>query len=149
MKNNDSEETKIDLKGTFQNLVEAEKPELTQEEEIKLYKDPAHTIPSEIKGKNSANSNNKRKNNNSDDEDDESEDDEYLKKLKRELLASLERVNQLAKKIFGEKEKLDSKEFKTIQKLQKQRYKSQTKVQDQATVTNEKNKDSKGRSREE
>lgn len=89
---NENEEKLVDIKGTFKDFVEEEKPELSQEEAIREYKEKDGI---ELKAKNSKKSS----------EDDEQEDDEHLKRVKRALLESLERVNALAKKLFGDKEK--------------------------------------------
>ena len=84
---NEGEEKIVDVKGVFEKLVEGEKPELSQEEAIREYKE------SKISDKKV------------DEDENEDEDDEHLKRIKRALLESLERVNALAKKLFGDKEK--------------------------------------------
>lgn len=101
MQNKDNDEKIFDLKETIENFVEAELPELSQEEAIKAFKDIDMNINQVIK---------KKKNDPS--EDDEAEDDEHLKRLKQELLESLKRVDELAKKIFSEKEKTNLKNIK-------------------------------------
>ncbi len=88
---NEEEEKIVDVKGVFEKLVEGEKPELSQEEAIREYKE----------SKISDNKNKKKV----DEDENEDEDDEHLKRIKRALLESLERVNALAKKLFGDKEK--------------------------------------------
>ena len=94
MQENNNEEKKektIDIKGTLQEFIEEEPQEISQEEAIQSYKE-GDII--EYKPK-------KRKKN---EEDDENEDDEHLKRIKRELLESLKRVDMMEKKIFEEKE---------------------------------------------
>mgnify|MGYP004539419421 FL=1 len=94
MQENNNEEKKektIDIKGTIQEFIEEEPQEISQEEAIQSYKE-GDII--EYKPK-------KRKKN---EEDDENEDDEHLKRIKRELLESLKRVDMMEKKIFEEKE---------------------------------------------
>lgn len=93
MQDDENDEKKIDIKGTLESFIEEEKPELSQEEAIKAYKGE------NIRKKKTSNSGD-------DDTDEENEDEEHLKRLKKELLESLERVNVLAKKIFEEKETL-------------------------------------------
>ena len=90
MQENNNEEKKektIDIKGTLQEFIEEEPQEISQEEAIQSYKE-GDII--EYKPK-------KRKKN---EEDDENEDDEHLKRIKRELLESLKRVDMMEKKIF-------------------------------------------------
>ena len=94
MQENNNEEKKektIDIKGTLQEFIEEEPQEISQEEAIQSYKE-GDII--EYKPK-------RRKKN---EEDDENEDDEHLKRIKRELLESLKRVDMMEKKIFEEKE---------------------------------------------
>ncbi len=95
MQNKDeNEEKNIDVKASIESFVEAEPPEISQEEEIMNYHE---NVPTNKKNKKAS----------SDDEDDENEDldDEHLKRIKKELLASLEKVNKLAKLLFSDKEK--------------------------------------------
>lgn len=123
-----SEDKRINLKGTLESFLETEKPELPQEDAIKLYKDENNTYGI------------KKKKNNSED-DDENEDDEHLKRVKKELLESLERVKVLEKKIFAEKA--------TIKGL---KVKKASKVKDKDKVMNQmrqKIQEDKERSREE
>lgn len=94
-------EEEFDIKGTLKSFIQEELPELSQEDAIKFYKE--NNKP--IKKKKSGSS-----------EDDDTEDDEYLKKLKRELLEALERVNALEKKIFEEKTKQSIKNLKVKEK---------------------------------
>ncbi len=103
--NNEKEEKLIDLKGTLESIIEGEGPELSQEDAIKAYKGENVTRHK------------RKKNSTSDDED--VEDDEHLKRLKQELLASLEKVNKLAKQLFGEKESLNLKKLKVKEKYEK------------------------------
>ena len=73
------DEILIDIKGTLKQLVEADEPELSQEEAIMKY--------GEIK---------KKKN----DDTDTTEEEEHLKRIKQELLASLKRVEKLEELLF-------------------------------------------------
>jgi len=84
-----NEEKMIDVKGTLEKFVKPDEPELEQEEAIRKYE--------EVKDK-------KKKNNNDDESDENTEEQEHLKRVKRELLASLERVKKLAQDLFGQKE---------------------------------------------
>ena len=102
--NNEKEEKLTDIKATIESIVEGEGPELSQEDAIKAYK--GENITRHKRKKNSAS-------------DDEDEDDEHLKRLKQELLASLEKVNKLAKQLFGEKQSLNVKNLKVKEKYQK------------------------------
>lgn len=110
--NSEKEEKLIDIKGSIESLVEGELPELSQEEAIKAYKEG----PQKPKKRKKASS----------DEDDETEEDDHLKRLKQELLASLERVNKLAKQLFGEKAFTNVKDFKVKKEYQKAKGKTQT-----------------------
>ena len=109
---NEKEEKLIDIKGSIESLVEGELPELSQEEAIKAYKEG----PKKPKKRKKASS----------DEDDETEDDDHLKRLKQELLASLERVNKLARQLFGDKAFTNVKDFKVKKEYQKAKGKTQT-----------------------
>ena len=81
----------INMKETISKFIKADEPELTQEEAIEKY-----TTPIAPK---------KKKNSSSDaDAENNSEEIEHLQRVKQELLASLERVKTLAKKIYEEKE---------------------------------------------
>ena len=88
MKKDKKEESSIQIKQTVSNLIKEEEPEMTQEEAIMKYEEPIS-----IK---------KNKNNSSSDTDETTEDTEHLNRIKKELLESLERVKQLAKKLYGE-----------------------------------------------
>lgn len=82
------EEKLIDIKGTLKQFVEADEPELSQEEAIMKYGET-----------------NKKKNNNSDaDDEDVTEELEHLRRIKKELLASLERVKKLEERLFKDHE---------------------------------------------
>lgn len=81
------DEKLIDIKGTLKQLVEADEPELSQEEAIMKYGEPKK----------------KRKNNNNDDTD-ATEEEEHLKRIKQELLASLKRVEKLEELLFKNRE---------------------------------------------
>ena len=80
MENENNDGNTLDFKGTMKEIFEEEKPEMSQEEAIKAYKE---TKP--------------KKGN--------SEETEHLKRVKEELLKSLKRVDVLEQKIFGDKEK--------------------------------------------
>ena len=126
-----SEDKRINLKGTLESFLKEEKPEIPQEDAIKLYKDENNTY-----------SINKKKNN-SEEDDDENEDDEHLKRVKKELLESLERVKVLEKKIFAEKATIKGLKVK---KSSKEKDKDKDKVMNQMR---QKIQEDKGRSREE
>lgn len=83
------EEKNISIKSTFSNLIKEEIPEMSQEEAIKNYREN-DTIAPIKKSKKDGES------------DDNVEESEHIKRIKQELLASLERVKQLAKKIYSE-----------------------------------------------
>lgn len=125
------EEKVVDLKGTIEAFIEEEKPELSQEEAIKAYKDGIIEY------------NKKHKKKSSTDEEDENEEDEHMKRVKKALLESLERVNTLEKTIFEEKEKDSLKDIKVKTVTQKSKNKEQIIEQ-----MREKMQDGKGRSRE-
>lgn len=93
----------IDIKGTLEDFIEEEKPELSQEEAIKAYKEGE--IIKSAKNKKS-----------SQDEEDENEDDEHLKRIKKALLESLKRVDTMEKKIFEENGKENIKNIKVKSK---------------------------------
>lgn len=111
-KNNEKEEILTDLKGTIESLVKGEEPELSQEDAIKAYRGER---PLRHRRRKKAAS-----------EDDDVEDDERLKKLKQELLVSLEKVNKLAKQLFGDKEFKNVKELKIEEKNQRAKGKEQS-----------------------
>lgn len=111
MENNEEirKEDKIDIKSALSKLVDEEPKELSQEEAIMSYKEAK-------KKKLTANS--------GDDAASNQEEEEHLKRVKQELLSSLKRVDDLAKKIFVDKEikqknidkmKMDSSGNKKIQ----------------------------------
>ena len=129
---NDKDEKLTDLKGTIESLIEGEQAELSQEEAIKAYKGEGPQKPK--KGKKSS----------SDEDDDDILDEENLKRLKQELLASLEKVNKLAKKLFGEKEFKNVKNLKVKEKYSKTQKKEQT-----VSKAKQKEQEGKERSREE
>lgn len=90
---NIDEDVRIDLKGTISGMVKEEKAEMSQEEAIKNYQEV----------------NRKKKNATEDDESAYTEELEHLERIKKELLASLDRVKKLEEKLFGEKTKEKSK----------------------------------------
>lgn len=133
MQENNNEEKKektIDIKGTLQEFIEEEPQEISQEEAIQSYKE-GDII--EYKPK-------RRKKN---EEDDENEDDDHLKRIKRELLESLKRVDMMEKKIFEEKE--DS--LKNI-KVKSGSQKAQEKEKVIEQMKQKMQEEEKGRSRE-
>jgi len=89
----------VDIKKTFLDLIKEEEPEMSQEDAIKNYRD--NDTISTIK--------NTKKD---EDNDDNTEESEHLRRIKQELLASLERVKQLAKKIFSEEKVKDNLKVK-------------------------------------
>ena len=100
----------IDIKGTLEDFIEEEKPELSQEEAIKAYREgDIIKYPKNKKG--------------AQDEEDENEDDEHLKRIKKALLESLKRVDTMEKKIFEEKGKENIKDIKVKSKAQKSKEK--------------------------
>ena len=88
MENENNDGNTLDFKGTMKEIFEEEKPEMSQEEAIKAYKET------------------KTKKGSSNDDDQNSEETEHLKRVKEELLKSLKRVDVLEQKIFGEKENI-------------------------------------------
>ena len=127
----------IDIKGTLEDFIEEEKPELSQEEAIKAYREgDIIKYPKNKKG--------------AQDEEDENEDDEHLKRIKKALLESLKRVDTMEKKIFEEKGKENIKHIKVKSKAQKSKEKevNKEKVIEQMRQKM-KEEEEKGRSREE
>ncbi len=124
----EKEEKVVDLKGTIESFIEEEPPELSQEEAIKLYKDGKINYPKK-----------RKKHTNS--EEEENEDDEHMKRVKQQLLESLERVNVLEKKVFEEKEN-NLKNIKVKTNTQKTKNREQVIEQ-----MREKMQEEKGRSR--
>ena len=127
----------IDIKGTLEDFIEEEKPELSQEEAIKAYREgDIIKYPKNKKG--------------AQDEEDENEDDEHLKRIKKALLESLKRVDTMEKKIFEEKGKENIKDIKVKSKAQKSKEKevNKEKVIEQMRQKMEEEEE-KGRSREE
>lgn len=122
------EEKVLDLKGTIESFIEEEPPELSQEEAIKAYKDGKIEYP-------------KKRKKNTSSEEEENEDDEHMKRVKQQLLESLERVEVLEKKIFDEKEN-NLKNIKVKTSTQKTKNREQVIEQ-----MREKMQDEKGRSR--
>ena len=123
------EEKLIDIKGTFEEFIQEEKPELSQEEAINAYKKSDIIEYKTNKKKKLA---------------EENEDDEHLKRVKKELLESLKRVDIMEKKIFEEKETKNNIKIKSG----KQNTKDREKVIEQMKQKMQEN-DEKGRSREE
>ena len=98
----EKKESNVDIKGTFEKFIKAEEPELEQEEAIMKYGE--------------TDTKKKKKSGTSDDTEnsENSEEQEHIKRVKQELLASLKRVDALAKKVFEEnpladKEKINVK----------------------------------------
>ena len=113
MQNDDNEDKLIDVIETIQNFMEDTMPEMSQEEAIKNYQS------------NDTISYKKRKK--QEDNDDETEDEAHLRRLKAELLASLERVNKLAKQLFGDKEYINNLRVKQ----NNTKYKSKEKIKEE------------------
>ena len=107
MENENNDGNTLDFKGTMKEIFEEEKPEMSQEEAIKAYKET------------------KPKKGSSDDDDQNSEETEHLKRVKEELLKSLKRVDVLEQKIFGDKEKENIK--KMVREKAKQKAKELSK----------------------
>lgn len=94
-------EANVDIKGTLVKFIKTDEPELSQEEAIMKYGESKKT---------GSNNNNSSSSNDDDSQNAETtEEQEHLKRVKQELLASLERVKQLEKKIYGKEEKISSK----------------------------------------
>ena len=93
MENENNDGNTLDFKGTMKEIFEEEKPEMSQEEAIKAYKET------------------KTKKGSSNDDDQNSEETEHLKRVKEEYLESLKRVDVLEQKIFGDKEKENIKKM--------------------------------------
>lgn len=98
------EEVNVDIKGTIAKIIKTEEPELTQEEAIQKYTEGT------VK--------NKKISTSSEDEEN-SEEVEHLNRIKKELLASLERVKQLAKKIYSDEKKVKKESLKVKENAQK------------------------------
>ena len=108
------EEKLIDIKGTLEKFIKADEPEMTQEEAIARFAD----INEEIKR--IANSSGT-----SDGEAGENtEEQEHLKRIKEELLASLKRVEELEKKIYGPDKEEKTKTVKSPKSKQMEQYKT-------------------------
>lgn len=106
----------IDMKTTFSNLIKEEMPEMSQEDAIKNYRENDTIAPIKKSKKDG-------------DSDENTEESEHLKRIKQELLASLERVKQLAKKLYSEdknrtsikvKEKAGKQQSKKIEENEKE-----------------------------
>ena len=131
-------EKKIDIKGTIEEFLEEEKPELSQEEAIKAYRE-GDIIEYPIKRKKGTNN-----------DEEENEDDEHLKRVKKELLESLKRVDMIEKKIFEEKGKEHSKNVKSkVKSKTKLNETDKTKEQVIEEMRQKIKEDKKERSREE
>lgn len=105
----------IDMKTTFSNLIKEEIPEMSQEDAIKNYRENDTIAPIKTSNKDG-------------DSDENTEESEHLKRIKQELIASLERVKQLAKKLYSEdknktsikvKEKAGKQQSKKIEENEK------------------------------
>ena len=116
------EEKIVDIRGTFEKFIKPDLPDMEQEEAIAKFreKDLKKAI------KNSENS--------GDGENvDNTEEKEHFERVKKELLASLERVKKLEKQIYGEqeletkKEKHKNNKFKQ-EELQEQKENSNRKT---------------------
>ncbi|MCI9063440.1 MAG: hypothetical protein HFJ17_02400 [Clostridia bacterium] len=122
------EKGNIEIRKTFSNMIQEELPEMTQEEEIKNYREDDTIKISKKSGS----------------DDDNIEESEHLKRIKKELLASLERVKQLAKKIYGE----DKTKAKTKAQLEQGKGKQKAKQKKVETKEDEISKKVEGRERE-
>ena len=87
------------VRSTFSKLIKEEMPEMSQEEAIKNYRENDTIAPIKNTKKDG-------------DNEDNTEESEHLKRIKEELLASLERVKKLAKKIFSEEKIKDNLKVK-------------------------------------
>ena len=76
----------FDFKGTLEKFIKADEPKMSQEETIDKYQE-FKKIKKSTTG-------------NNDESESVSEEEEHLKRIKKELLASLERVKKLEKKVF-------------------------------------------------
>ena len=83
----------------------------------------------------------KRKNHVASEDEDENEDDEHLKRVKQELLASLERVDKLAKKLFEEKGKESIKGIKSRTEISKDREQIMEKMREKVQENREKSRE--------
>lgn len=128
------EEKLADVKGTLKDFIKEEKPELSQEEAIREYKEKDGIEITARRKKSS--------------EDDEQEDDDHLKRVKRALLESLERVNALAKKLFGDKEKAKIQGIKVKEEAQKSKVQNKSGGVGKSKNTAEKTQEGTERSRE-
>ena len=117
----ENKEKNIDIKNTMAKMFREEKPEMTQEEAIMSYEEN----PSDKK----------------DNDDDNTEESDHLKRIKQELLASLERVKQLAKKIYGD----DKNKLKKGVKEKNQNVKNKDGKETQTNEVTIKEKDDKER----
>lgn len=111
-------ESNIDIKGTISKFIKEDAPEFTQEEAILKYSD--------IKR------NKKIESNNDDSDNENTEEQEHLKRVKKELLESLKRVNELEKKIYGEEKKSEKKDLKIEDK-----YKAKVELSRKKEINNE------------
>lgn len=93
MSEKNNEEKLIDIKGTLEQFVKPDEPEMSQEEAIMKYEEDVKKASTS-------------------DESENTEEQEHLKRIKKELLASLERVKKLEKQIFIEKEVEEKKKIK-------------------------------------
>jgi hypothetical protein len=103
----EKEESNIDIKGTLSKFIKEDEPELSQEEAIMKF--------GEIKQKKSGASDGEDSQNG-----EATEEQEHLKRVKKELLASLERVKVLAKRIYGEENKSNPRKDLKISESGKQ-----------------------------
>jgi len=108
------EEKLIDIKGTLEKFVKADEPEMSQEEAIAKFDD----INKEIRRIASST-------NGGDGEDGENtEEQEHLARIKQELIASLKRVEELEKKIYGPEKEEKSKSENRAKGKQMEQYKT-------------------------
>ena len=129
------EEKNIDIKGTLENFVKADEPEMSQEETIAKFQDINLAIKKIANSTNSGNNN-----------EDNIEEQEHLQRIKQELLASLKRVEELEKQIFsaGKDEKVRTKE----KQFDREKYKVQQQDGRKISEIEEKTQDTQQKERE-
>ena len=127
------EEKNIDVKGTLEKFIKADEPEISQEEAINNFQEK--DLLNEIK-KNAKFS--------SDDDEQNSEEQEHLERIKKELLASLERVKLLERQIYGDKQQNEEKNRLKVSNEQlhiKEQYKSEQPVKKKIQSQEQESKD--------
>ena len=108
------EEKLIDIKGTLEKFIKPDEPEMSQEEAIAKFSD----INEEIRRiANSTGGGDGEAGENT-------EEQEHLARIKQELLASLKRVEELEKKIYGPEKEEQAKPAKSSKGKQMEQYKT-------------------------